>query len=101
MGNCCLKASISDIKDIEIPENKIDVLDQSSQTINLIEVNYNEGPLGLKLLPDNNLIVVNELVSDGHYCGQTELYNSMVPEIKVKKYVYSSNKWKLCFRLFI
>ena len=27
--------------------------------------------LGLKLLPVNNLVVVNQLISDGHYCGQT------------------------------
>ena len=95
MGNCCFKASIKDIKEVEVPTSTtITTLDQSCQTINIIEVTYNEGSLGLKLLPVNNLVVVNQLISEGHYCGQTEMYNSMVPtkkQIAKNMYIYQIN----------
>lgn len=93
MGNCCKSASISELTEVEIPEKK--TLDQSSQTIKIIEVIYNEGPIGLKLQPDKNVVIVLELVSDNHYCGQTEMYNSMVSiekQIKPNMHIREINR---------
>ena len=59
----------------------LEVLDQDTQTIDSIEVVYSQGPLGIKIIPDESsrYIIVQDLIDVECAVNQTEMYNSMVP----------------------
>ena len=84
MGNCCAKSGAAEEPSSAFElttEQQTQSIDQCSQTLNTVEVVYNQGPLGIKVIPDSNAryIVVQDLIDTECSLNQTEIYNNMVP----------------------